>query len=109
MKVVNMADFQYCDHESDNLQDVTFDCLAKGSYWEAIEGFQELISRIKFKLKHAKGGHYVEALGSLGKFRRGLAEALWHINAPQDALHQIQLCITENCHEFSEVSEYTFC
>ena len=104
-----MADFQYCDHESDNLQDVTFDCLAKGSYWEAIEGFQELISRIKFKLKHAKGGHYVEALGSLGKFRRGLAEALWHINAPQDALHQIQLCITENCHEFSEVSEYTFC
>lgn len=98
-----MANFQY--HGSDNLQAVAFDCLERGFFWEAIEGFQELISRIKFKLKLVKDDEIVETLSILGKLRRGLAEALWHINRPQSALQLIKLCISENCHEFSEVSE----
>lgn len=100
-----MAGFQY--HRSDNLLNDAFGCLAKGFYWEAIDGFQELISRIEFKLKIVEGDQYNETLCVLGKLRRGLAEALWHINRPQHALKLIQLCISENCHEFSEVSDIT--
>ena len=99
-----MADFQY--HGSDSLQTDAFKQLECGHYWKAIEDFQELIARIKFKLKQVKGDQSVEALGILGKLRRGFAEALWHINRPQHALQIIQLCISENCHEFSEVSEH---
>ena len=98
-----MAGFQY--HRSDNLLNDAFGCLAKGFYWEAIEGFQELITRIEFKLTIVKGDQYDETLCILGKLRRGLAEALWHINRPDHALKLIQLCISDNCHEFSEVSD----
>ena len=98
-----MAGFQY--HRSDNLLNDAFGCLASGFYWEAIESFQELISRIEFKLKIVEGDQYDETLRILGKLRRGLAEALWQINKPQHALKLIQLCISEKCHEFSEVSD----
>ena len=100
-----MAGFRY--HRSDNLLNDAFGCLANGFYWEAIEGFQELITRIEFKLKVVEGDQYDETLCFLGKLRRGLAEALWHINRPHHALKLIQLCISENCHEFSEVSDLT--
>lgn len=103
LKVVNMAGFQY--HRSDNLLNDAFRYLAKGFYWEAIESFQELITRVEFKLKIVEGDQYDETLRVLGKLRRGLAEALWHINRPQNSLKLIQLCISENCHEFSEVSD----
>lgn len=103
LKVVNMVDFQY--HGSDDLQDAAFSWLEMGCYWQAFDGFQELISRTKFKLNHVQGDQFNETLCILGKLRRGLAEALWHMNGSQNALKQIQLCISENCHEFSEVSE----
>ncbi len=98
-----MAEFQY--HGSDNLQAAAFDCLEDGSYWRAIELFQELIGRIKFKLKLVQDDQFVETLCILGKLRRGLAEAFWHINRPESALQLIQLCITDNCHELSVVSD----
>ena len=97
-----MAGFQY--QGSDDLLNDAFACLANEFYVEAIAGFQELISRIKFKLNHVEGDQFDETLCVLGKLRRGLAEALWHIDRPQHALKLIQLCISENCHEFSEVS-----
>ena len=100
-----MACFQY--HGSDNLLNDSFAFLAKGFYWDAIEGFQELIYRIEFKLHHVEGEQLKEALCNLGKLRRGLAEALFHVNRCQNALEQIQLCISQNCHEFSKVSNIT--
>ena len=104
LKVVNMmADFPH--HESDDLQDAAFNCLKMGYYWQAVGSFQELISQTKLKLNHVEGDHFDETLYVLGKLRRGLAEALWHWKGSQHALKQIQLCISENCHEFSEVSE----
>ena len=105
LKVANMAGFQY--HRSDDFLNDAFACLANGFYFEAIAGFQELISRIEFKLNHVEGDQFGETLCVLGKLRRGLAEALWHIDRPQHALELIQLCISENCHEFSEVSDIT--
>ena len=98
-----MADSQ-C-HESDDLQDAPFRWLQMRCYWQAVESFEELISQTKLKLNTVQGDEYNETLRILGKFRRGLAEALWHMSIPQDALKLIQLCISENCHEFSEVSE----
>lgn len=63
------------------------------------------ISEIEYKLKDVEEGQEVETtLVTLGTLRRALAEALWHINKAQDALQQIQLCVSENSHEFSVVS-----
>ena len=98
-----MADFQY--PESDDLQDAAFSWLKMGHYWQAVGSFQGLISQTKLKLDHVEGDRFNETLCNLGKLRRGLAEALWHCKGPQHALKQIQLCISENCHEFSEVSK----
>ena len=98
-----MADFQF--HESDDLQDAAYSWLKKGCYWQAVESFQKLISRTKLKLNDVQGDQFKETLCILGKLRRRLAESLWHMGEFQLALFQIQLCISENCHEFSEVSE----
>ena len=98
-----MADFQ-C-HESDDLQDAAFSWLKMGCYRQAIESFQKLVTRTKLKLNNVQGDQLNETLCILGKLRRGLAEALWYMDRPQHALQLIQLCISENCHEFSEVSE----
>ena len=98
-----MADFQ-C-HESDDLQDAAFSWLKTGCYWQAVKSFEKLIDGIKLKLNDVQGDQFNETLCILGKLRRGLAEALWHMHTSQLALLQMQLCISENCHEFSEVSE----
>ena len=98
-----MANFQYRFHGLDDLQDAAFDWLEQGHYLEAIEGFQEVISRIEYKSKHVKNNHCGKILGNLGKLHRGLAEALWRVNKPQDALRQIQWCISQKYHEYSEV------
>lgn len=104
LKVVNvMAEFQY--HASDDLQDAAFSWLKKGCYWKAFESFQELISQTKLKLNHVQGVQFNETLCILGKLRRRQAEALWHMGRFDHALKEMQLCKTENCHEFSEVSE----
>ena len=98
-----MADFQY--PESDDLQDAAFNWLKKGFYRKAVESFEELISRTKLKLNHVQSDQFNETLCVLGKLRRGLAEAFWHMRLFDHALKEMQLCTTENCHEFSEVSE----
>ena len=104
LKVVNvMAEFQY--HASDDLQDAAFSWLKKGCYWKAFESFQELISQTKLKLNHVQGVQFNETLCILGKLRRRQAEALWHMGRFDHALKEMQLCKTDNCHEFSEVSE----
>ena len=77
----------------------------KGFIGKPLKVFQELITRVEFKLKVVEGDVYDETLCVLGKLRRGLAEALWHINRPQHSLKLIELCISDNCHEFSEVSD----
>ena len=98
-----MADFQF--HESDDLQDAAFSWLKKRCYLRALGSFQKLISQTKLKLNDVQGDQFNETLRILGKLRRGLAEAWWYVGRFQPALSQIQLCISENCHEFSEVSE----
>ncbi|XP_022795003.1 uncharacterized protein LOC111333645 [Stylophora pistillata] len=85
---------------TDDLQAAAFDYLRQGFYYEAIDGFQEVIRRLY--RKSCRNG----TLQNLGKLRRGLAQALYcHSgNKSQDALWQIELCISEGNHEYSEES-----
>lgn len=86
-------------HGSDNLQVTALDWQKK------VDILTGQISGIEFNLRDVEKGQEVgPTLVYLGMLRRELAEALWHINKPQDALQQIQLCVSENTHEFSEVS-----
>lgn len=94
-----MAEFPFVEF----LQAATLDWQQE-IYSRKVDHLKTQISQIQHELKHVQDDHEVETLENLGKLRRELAEALWHINKTQDALDQIQLCVSENCHEFSEVS-----
>ena len=98
-----MEEFQFESHASDNRQGAAFDSHDRRN----VDVLKKQISQKEDELKHVEEGHEVETLGILGDLRRELAEALWHINKAQDALHQIKLCVSENSHEFSQVSSYT--
>ena len=100
-----MEEFQFEFHASDNRQGAAFDW--HDIYRRNVDVLKKQISQKEYELKHVEEGHEVETLAILGNLRRELAEALWHINKAQDALHQIKLCVSENCHEFSQVSSYT--
>ena len=98
-----MAEFQH--HESDDLHDVAFGWLLMGFYGLEVDRLEQLISETRIKLNDVQGDQFKETLSVLGELRGELAKVLWHMNRPQHALEQIQLCISENCQQFSEVSE----
>lgn len=92
---MGMAYFHYNQLGPEDLQAAAFDWLNQGFYFEAIGAFQRVIWRLAKKNCCDK---------NLGKLRRGLAQAFYCINKFQDALHEIQLCISERYHEHSKVS-----
>lgn len=87
---MGMAYFHYNQLRPEDLQAAAFDWLNQGFYFEAIDAFQ-----LAKKNRCDK---------NLGKLRRGLAQAFYCIDKVQDALNEIQLCITEGNHVRSEVS-----
>lgn len=95
---MGMAYFHYNQLGPEDLQAAAFDWLNQGFYFEAIDAFQRVIWRL------ARKKRCNETLQNLGKLRRGLAQAFYCINKFQDALHEIQLCISERYHEHSKVS-----
>lgn len=92
---MGMAYFHYNQLGPEDLQAAAFDWLNQGFYFEAIDAFQRLILR---------WNRCNDILRNLGKLRRGLAQAFYCIDKVQDALNEIQLCITEGNHVRSEVS-----
>ena len=92
---MQMAYFHYNQLGPEDLQAAAFDWLNQGFYSEAIDAFQRMILR---------WNRCNDILRNLGKLRRGLAQAFYCINKSQDALHEIQLCISERYHEHSKVS-----
>ena len=92
---MGMAYFHYNQLGPEDLQAAAFDWLNQGFYFEAIDAFQRVIWRLARKNRCDK---------NLGKLRRGLAQAFYCIDKVQDALNEIQLCITEGNHVRSEVS-----